>query len=499
MIRRPAGRRAAPRSVVAVVALLVAACSESDSPLERADRSTTTASTVTTAPAAGGPTTSSTPAPVPAIEWSPCGTAECATVAVPLDHDDPAGPSVDLAVLRLPARGDRIGPLFVNFGGPGSGTSDLLPTFPFPEEVRDRFDIVAVDPRGVGGSVPLDCGVDATELYAVDPTVEDDADVEALVGISRRYADDCDRARGDLLPHVGTRDVARDLDLVRAGLGDEQLSFVGYSYGTSIGQAYAEQFPERVRSLILDGVVDPAPSGLEVAAQQAQGFEAALQRWGAGCGSRPSCSLDDPVAAVDRLLVAAEPGVPSSSGRDLGPGEAAIGLAMALYNPAFWPALDGAVAGALAGDGTGIVTLADQYTRLVDFSTYFAVSCLDSDWPEQVDQHLAAAEAVGAMSPRFGEAIVNDYLRCAVWPVEEDPLGAITAPGTPPVLVVSTTGDPATPYESGVAVADRLAGGVLLTHEGDGHTIVFQGSPCVDRVAIDYLLAGTVPAEGTTC
>ncbi|HEU5084942.1 MAG TPA: alpha/beta hydrolase [Acidimicrobiales bacterium] len=485
-------------AAAAAALLLLAACSESDTALERADRSTTTAPSTTSAPADGGSSTTA-PTPAPTVEWTSCGTAECATVAVPLDHEDPSGPSVDLAVLRLPARGDRIGPLFVNFGGPGSGTIDLLPTFPFPEEVRERFDIVAIDPRGVGGSVPLDCGVDPTELYAVDPTVEDDADVEALVGISRRYADDCEQARGDLLPHVGTRDVARDMDLVRAGMGDEQLSFVGYSYGTSIGQAYADLFPRRVRSLILDGVVDPAPSGLEVATQQARGFEAALDRWAAGCGNRDSCSLGDPVAAVDQLLAAAEAGVPSSGGRDLGPGEAAIGLAMALYNPAYWPTLDGAVAGALAGDGTGIVALADQYTRLVDFSTYFAVSCLDSDWPERTAEHLAAAEAAGAASPRFGEAIVNDYLRCAVWPAEEDPLGAITAPGTPPVLVVSTTGDPATPYESGVAVADRLAGGVLLTHEGDGHTIVFQGSQCVDRVAIDYLVDGTVPGEGTTC
>jgi len=494
----PQGRPQRMVALILVLLLVSSACSRSDTTLERADPPTTTASSTTAAAPDDGPATTA-PAAVPQIEWSSCGTAECATVAVPLDHDVPAGPTVDLAVLRLPARGERIGPLFVNFGGPGSGTVELLPTFPFPEAIRERFDIVAVDPRGVGGSVPLDCGVDPAELYAVDHTIEDQADVDALVGISRRYADDCASTRGDLLPHVGTRDVARDMDAVRAGMGDEQLSFVGFSYGTSIGQAYAEEFPDRVRSLVLDGVVDPAPSGLEVAAQQAQGFEDALERWAAGCGSRPSCSLDDPIAAVDRLLADAESGVPSNAGRPLGPGEAAIGLAMALYNPAYWPSLEGAVAAAVAGDGTGIVTLADQYTRLVDFSTYFAVSCLDSDWPERTEEHLAAAAAAGAASPRFGEAIVNDYLRCAVWPAEEDPLGAITAAGAPPILVVSTTGDPATPYESGVTVADRLASGVLLTHEGDGHTIVFQGNACVDRVATAYLVDGAVPAEGETC
>lgn len=490
------------RRLPALVAgvLLLTACSQSDATLDRAQDAPTTTTTSTTAPPDGepAPTTTQPAAPVPEVSWTSCGTADCATVDVPRDHDDPTGPTIDLSVLRLPARGDRIGALFVNFGGPGSGAVDVLPRFPFPDDVRDRFDIVAVDPRGVGGSTPLACGVDPAELYSVDPTVEDEADAEALVAISDAYARDCATDRGELLPHVGTRDVARDFDLVRAGMGDERIDYLGFSYGTSIGQAYAELFPDRVRTMILDGVVDPAPTGIEVAVQQAMGFETALSRWAAACGDRPSCDLGDPVAAVDRVQAAAEGGIPAG-GRTLGPGEVSIGLAMPLYDTGLWPVLDGAVASALVGDGSGMLALADQYLRLVDFSAYFAVSCLDSSWPSDPGEHLDAASSAATRSPRFGEAIVNDYLRCAVWPGEPDPLGPITAPGTPPILVVSTTGDPATPYENGVTVADRLDSGVLLTHEGDGHTIVFQGNGCIDRIAIAYLVDGSAPDVGSRC
>mgnify|MGYP003117402012 FL=1 len=484
------------RALLVGLAVLLGACSSSDATLERADTEPTTTTTTTSAPA------SEEAAPTepfaPTVTWEPCGTAECATVAVPRDHDDPGGATIDLSVLRLPARGDRIGALFVNFGGPGSGAVDLLPRFPFPAEVRERFDLVAVDPRGVGGSAPLDCGIAPAELYAVDPTVEDDADAEELVAISEAYAADCGATRGELLGHVGTRDVARDFDLVRAGMGDERIDYLGYSYGTAIGQAYAELFPDRIRTMILDGVVDPAPDGIDVAVQQARGFETALARWAASCGDRPTCDLADPVGAVDDVLALAESGIPAGSA-EVGPGEVAIGLAMPLYNTGLWPVLDEAVTSALDGDGSTMLGLAEQYLRLVDFSAYYAVSCLDSAWPDVPAEHLAAAEAAAAAAPRFGEAIVNDYLRCAVWPAEPDPLGPITAPGSPPILVVSTTGDPATPHENAVAVAERLAAGVLVTREGDGHTVVFQGDGCIDAIAIAYLVDEVVPPVGSRC
>jgi pimeloyl-ACP methyl ester carboxylesterase len=389
----------------------------------------------------------------------------------------------------------------VNFGGPGASAVEIIERFPIDAGVRARFDIVGMDPRGVGQSTPLDCGLDPATVYGADPTVEDAADARALVSLSEEYAADCADERGDLLPHVGTRDVARDMDAIRAAMGDETLSYLGYSYGTSIGQVYAELFPDRVRSLVLDGVVDPAPAGVDIAKEQARGFEVALGNWASACPSRSSCPFgDEALAMVDEMLERSEATVPSSGGaRPLGRGEASVGLAFPLYQEALWGALDRAVADALDGDGAGMVALADRYLGVVDFSAYFAVSCLDSEWPDRADDMLAAAEAAGVESPRFGEAIVNDYLRCAVWPAEPDPIGAVTAPGTPPILVVSTTGDPATPYENGVRVADRLESGLLLTNDGEGHTIVFQGSSCVDAVVVAYLVDGRAPEDGTRC
>ena len=489
--------------LLALLAVAPACGDDDDIALGRADaRATTTqetSSTEPTSPTSTQPTPPTTTTIAP-LSWDGCGDAECTTVTVPLDHDDPSAGTIELFVSRLPATGERIGALFVNFGGPGAGASDLVGSFGFPGSVRQRFDIVAMDPRGVGRSSPLDCGIPAVELYRTDPTIEDQADADALVAISQRYAAACAEARGRLLPHVGTRDVARDMDLVRAAMGDQKLSYLGFSYGTSIGQVYAELFPDRVRAMVLDGVVDPGATGVEFATEQAKGFESALGDWAAGCAAR-SCPLgNDPLAAVDRVLAMAESGVPSSGGvRSLGPGEAAVALAYPLYSRSLWSALDDALARAIDGDGRAMVALADDYLGLVDLAPYFAVSCLDSPWPRSTGEFLAAAEAATAAAPRFGEAIVNDYIRCAVWPAEPDPLGPVSAPGAPPILVVSTTGDPATPHENGVRVAARLERGVLLTNEGDGHTVTFQGSPCVDAVVVAYLSDLAVPSDGVRC
>lgn len=505
--------------MLTVLAVVASACAGDDASTDRAgidqadtDPTTTTSASTTSGdaptsvpggddpPDSSAPTSSTTPAAtVPEVAWSDCGTSECATVLVPLDHDQPGGQQISLHVERLPATGDRIGGLFFNFGGPGAGAASLIDRFGVPASIRERFDIIGMDPRGVGRSTPLACGLDAGTLYSADPTIEDETDVTELVGISIRYANDCEAAKGDLLPHLGTNDVARDMDLIRAGMGDDTLSYVGYSYGTSIGQAYAELFPGRVRAMILDGLVDPAPSGIDVAIEQAQGFETALANWADDCGRR-SCGLGDPLAAVDRMLALAEDGVASSTdNRVFGPGQAAIGLAYPLYDQALWGALDSAIAQAIDGDGSGMLRLADSYAGLVDFSIYFAVSCLDSTWPRSTDEFLSRAKDAAAVAPRFGEAIVNDYIRCAVWPVDPDPVGGVTADDAPPILVVSTTGDPATPYENGVRVADRLASGVLVTFEGEGHTIVFQGSGCIDTLAHDYLVDLDAPADGARC
>lgn len=436
-----------------------------------------------------------------ALAWTPCGPAECSELEVPVDHDDPAGPTLTLSIARVPASGDRIGPLFVNPGGPGATATDFAvdQAGTLPAEITDHFDIVGVDPRGLGSSA-IDCGEDITELYGADLTIDDPDDRRALLAVSRDYVDGCDAAAGDLLPHLGTEDVARDIDAVRAAMGDHQLSYLGFSYGTAIGQVLLDRFPERVRAMVLDGILELGPSGTELAVSQARGFERSFDSFAADCDEDPSCPLaPDAAGALDELIARVESEPIPASPRDLGPGELFTGLVMPLYSEMLWPQLARAVDDALDGDGTRMVQLADRYLSVADFDVYFAVNCIDFAWPDDPNELLAAGARAAEVAPRLGESIVNDYVRCPLWPVDAEPLEAVDGAGGPPVVVVSTTNDPATPHEAGVAVADRLVDGRLVTYEGDGHTVVGNGVPCVDEAVSRYLVDGRPPADGTVC
>jgi pimeloyl-ACP methyl ester carboxylesterase len=439
---------------------------------------------------------------VGSLDWEDCGSgAECATLEVPVDYGDPDGDTLTLSVTRVPADGDRIGPLFVNPGGPGGTATDFAIGLPgiLPSEITEHFDIVGVDPRGLGAS-DIDCGGDFAELYGVDYTIDSPEDTSSLLDVSSAYIDGCELAAGDLLPHLGTEDVARDIDAVRAAMGDEQLNYLGFSYGTAIGQVLAEQFPDRVRSMVIDGVLELGPTGTDLAVSQAQGFESAFAAFADDCDADPSCPAGpDATAALDELTARVEAAPVAASPRDLGPGELSTGLAMPLYSQSLWPDLAQAIADGLDGDGSGMVSLADEYLGVADFDIYFAVNCLDFDWPETPDELLAAGAAAAGAAPHFGPAIVNDYVRCAMWPVEEDPLPAVTAPDAPPIVVVSTTNDPATPYEAGVRTAERLQTGVLVSYEGEGHGVVGGDSPCVDDAVARYLVDLEPPEDGTTC
>ena len=393
----------------------------------------------------------------------------------------------------------------MNPGGLGASAVEFVSQIAplLPDTIPEHFDLVGVEPRGLQGSEPLDCGLDYERVYGVDPTVEDAADRTALLDTAAEVADACERSAGERLAHVGTRDVARDIDAVRAAMGDATLSYYGGSYGTAIGQVYADLFPGRLRAMVLDAVVELGPTGLEIAATQAEGFETALDRLDAACPASGDCDLDDPKGAVEQVLRLAERpgGIPApDADRPAGPGETVLGISAALYTQQLWPHLDQALRLALAGDGSGLVALADYYLDLGDFDVYFAVNCLDYAWPSgDADAFLAAAKDAAERAPHFGEGLVTDYLRCVDWPVPPEPLGPVTAPGTPPILVISTTGDPATPYEQGVAVADRLERGVLVTNDGEGHGAVGSRIACVDAILAAYLVDGTVPEDGIVC
>jgi pimeloyl-ACP methyl ester carboxylesterase len=436
------------------------------------------------------------------LDWEECGGAECATLDVPVDYGQPGGDTLTLSVARVPASGDdRIGALFVNPGGPGGTATDFAVdlAFSLPDDVTEHFDIVGVDPRGLGAS-DIDCGGDFAELYGVDYTIDSPEDTSTLLDVSSAYVDGCEAAAGDLLPHLGTENAARDIDAVRAAMGDEQLNYLGFSYGTAIGQTLAELFPDRLRAMVIDGVLELGPSGTDLAVAQAQGFESGFAAFADDCDSDPSCPIaPDAAAALDELTARVEEAPIPGTPRDLGPGELTTGLAGPLYSESLWPDLAQAIADGLDGDGSGMVAQADAYLDIADFDIYFAVNCLDFEWPESPEELLASGAAAADAAPRFGEAIVNDYVRCAMWPVEEDPLPAVTAPGAPPIVVVSTTNDPVTPYEAGVHTAERLETGVLLTHEGEGHAVVGGGVPCIDDAVARYLVDLEPPEDGTTC
>jgi pimeloyl-ACP methyl ester carboxylesterase len=493
---------AAPTVALLVFGIVAACASEADSPLQDAAPGEAADGERDDSSGNDGPAGEADSSPGDELDWSSCsGGAQCAELEVPVDYDDPQGGTLTLSITRVPASDDRIGSLFVNPGGPGGTASDFAVdvSFMLPDEITDRFDIVGVDPRGLGAS-DIDCGGDFTELYGSDYSIDSPDDTTALLDVSQTYVDGCEAAAADLLPHLGTDNVARDIDAVRAAMGDDQLNYLGFSYGTAIGQELAEQFGDRVRAMVLDGVLELGPTGVEVATDQAAGFERALQAFADDCNADRSCPLaPDAIGAIDELQDKVEEEAIPASPRDLGPGELSIGLAMPLYAEMYWPDLADAVADALDGDGSEMVGLADDYLSGVDFDIYFVVNCLDLDWPETPEELLAAGVAAAAESPHFGEPIVNDYVRCSMWPIEEQPIPAVTAPDAPPILVVSTTNDPATPYEAGVRTADRLASGVLLTYEGDGHTVVGNGVDCVDDIVVEYLVDLEPPDDGTTC
>jgi pimeloyl-ACP methyl ester carboxylesterase len=448
-------------------------------------------------------TTSTVPefAPEP-IAWQPCaGGLECAEVTVPVDYGQPDGPTLVLTVQRAPASGQRTGAVFVNPGGPGGSTGEFVSSLKenLPAAVTEQFDLVGVEWRGTAAS-DFDCGVAISELYAPDYTIEDEADSAALIDVSRRYADGCRAGAGELLEHIGTTDAAHDLDVVRAAMGDEQISFLGISYGSLLGQVYAQQFPTRVRAMVIDGIVEAGTPGIEAATAQAAGFERVLDAFAASCDAEPNCPLaGDTRGAVERLIAQVESAPLAVEGGQVGPGELMPALAVNLYSEAGWPDLSYAIEAGLNGDGAPLSQLAQSYMSIVDFDIYFSVFCVDQDWPEDPNELLAASKEAARIAPHFGEALVNDYIRCSVWPVEEQPLPAVTAPGTPPILVVSTTNDPATPHDAAVRTAERLESAVLLTVEGDRHGATSGGIVCVDEHVAHYLVNVVPPPAGTVC
>ncbi|MGW3347660.1 alpha/beta hydrolase [Nonomuraea rubra] len=458
--------------------------------------------------------------PVGGLAWTDCGGGfECAALQVPLVHGRP-GEQVELAVIRLPASGgagERIGSLVVNPGGPGASGVEYVRAarVVLGGEVRKRFDVVGFDPRGVGTSAPVECLSDAEldAFVALDGTPDTAGERLALEEGARRFAEGCRRRSGRLLPHLGTVNVARDLDLLRQALGERRLTYLGKSYGTLLGAVYAKLFPGRVRAMVLDGALDPGRSRARLGVEQAAGFERALRAYVEDCLAVGGCpfmsrTVDGALEEVSGLLRRTDGRPLRGDGRrGVTQAVAVLGLLGPLYDRALWPELGEALRRAFKGDGALLLRNADQLTGRRDDGTYsneteanLAVNCADGGYPRRPATYgrIAAATAARGRAPRFGAYLVWSSLPCAYWPHPPE-LGPLDVKGAAPILVVGTERDPVTPYAWARRLAGALGSGVLLRYGGDGHTAYGGGSRCVDEVVERYLVAGVVPEDGAVC
>jgi pimeloyl-ACP methyl ester carboxylesterase len=506
-------------------AVLVSACSDEQAAPTPTPTPASSSTSVPTAPAVEATLAPRDAAPnvdavvVAPVAWEDCGAGfECGSLVVPQDYAHPDGATVTLSLIRLPASDTsaRIGSLVTNPGGPGASGVDFVrraaKSF-FTRDVRARFDIVGFDPRGVGDSDPaVDCTDDLDALVDEDPSPDTDAEVQESATIAQDFARGCAQRSGDMLAHVSTADVARDLDVMRRALGDERLTYAGFSYGTLIGALYADAYPSRIRAMMLDGAVDPSLPPKDDVRAQIIGFEQALDSFLADCSSDGDCAFHsdgDAGGAFDALManIEASP-LPADDGRDIGPALAWLGVAASLYDRnSGWPALAHALSEARDGDGTLLARFADVLSGRRSDGTYdneleqrIAVNCVD--FPHLTADETRELLADLAMSaPRFG---ANSGLAsadpCDYWPTPPERTPArVRAAGAPPILVVGTTGDPATPYQQAVSLAGQLESGALFTYQGEGHTAYAKGVDCVNAAVDAYLIDVQAPAPGAGC
>ncbi|MCK0118163.1 alpha/beta hydrolase [Isoptericola sp. S6320L] len=453
------------------------------------------------------------------VVWTECRTDfECATVAAPLSWSDPDAGEIELAVMRTRAGGDKIGSLLINPGGPGGSGVDYLEAAAatFGDRLRESYDIVGFDPRGVRDSTEVRCYGDAKkdQYLSEDFDLSTDEGLAAARESNAAWAAACAENTGELLGNVDTQSAAKDMDMLRAALGDDELHYLGASYGTSLGATYAGLFPERTGRLVLDGAIDPRLEDGEMSAGQAVGFENALRAYVDDCQGGAGCpltgSVDDGMQQVRGVLdQALERPYPTDSDREVTQTLAFYGVAVTLYDEQNWPLLTQALEEAIdKGTGTMLLFLADFYNdRNADgsFATnsteaFSAVNCLDGRSDPDVEAMRAEAAEIEAAAPTVGTFFSYGGISCADWPypvVEQE--YDVAAPGAAPIVVVGTTNDPATPYVWAEGMAEALDSAVLVTYEGEGHTAYGRSNSCIDDALEDYLVDGTVPEDGLTC
>jgi len=523
-------RRAGVAGLAAAVLLLLSGCFSGSFPLGPDGTLEPTAAPDPAAPV--------DPALAPYYEqdvaWQDCEDGfECTTVTAPMDWEDPVGTDIEVAMVRHRATGDKIGSLFMNPGGPGASgydyVRDYLDYF-FSPELIERFDIVGWDPRGVGRTTPVTCYTDPEDieefLYGVpehDWRTEPEAYAAELDAAGRDYAEACAEGTGEVLGYIDTGSTVRDLDLLRALVGDPKLHYIGFSYGTEIGQRYIAEFPEHVGRIVLDGVTDVSLPLFDLVLEQNIGFERALTNYvtlcpelfGSDCPFTGSTARD--LARINGIVTRyAEQPIPSTvPGDDRVMDGWVVNTAIndALYSQSLWPDLNELFRELEATPPSTEMafTLADEYYGFIPgvgyadnfFDAFLAISCLDAPverdpavLEEQAERLREAAPTTWIDGPVMPDVICGNWL----YPPRAPDPEPVTGEGVPPVLVVSTTGDPATPYEWGVRVAERLESGVLVSVHAEGHTAYSAwGDRCVVSTVDDYLIEGRAPTSDPNC
>ncbi|MBX7431612.1 alpha/beta hydrolase [Mycobacterium sp. Y57] len=449
-------------------------------------------------------------------------TAQCGTVSVPIDYAEPQGAQAQLAVIRIPADGPRIGVLLVNPGGPGASAVDTVAGMGAAltgSPITNGFDLVGIDPRGVGHSTPqLRCRTDEEfDADRAEPMADySPAGVAHIDEINRTFAARClDRMGADFLANVGTAAAVADMDVVRAALGEEQINYLGFSYGTQLGALYAERYPDRVRAMVLDGAVDPSLDPISKSLNQMTSFQRAFDKYAADCAQSSDCPLGtDPAQFVARYHQLVDPlvGRPAATSdpRGLGYQDAVTGTVSGLYSPRYWGYLTSGLLGLQRGtDPSDLLLLADDYQQRDAAGHYSnrqdaftAIRCVDAVYPTDPAVWAEADRRTREVAPFSAYGAFTGYAPsdvCAMWPVPPTPVvHPATSPGPGKVVVVSTTGDPATPYESGAALA-RQMDAALISFDGTQHTVVFNGDRCVDTAVVDFLIDRVPPPPGLLC
>ncbi|WP_346927360.1 alpha/beta hydrolase [uncultured Arthrobacter sp.] len=454
------------------------------------------------------------------VAWAPCESDfECAKIKVPMDYGKPDGESIEIAALRLPSEGsNKKGSLLVNPGGPGGSGYDFVRdagATNISEKVRSNYDIVGFDPRGVKRSAPVTCLTDQerdaarAKVYALDT----DAGLAEALADNKAIAAKCAEKTGPVLGHVDTVSAAKDLDILRGVLNDSKLNYLGYSYGTFLGSTYASLFPDNVGRMVLDGAMDPSLSYEELTSGQAKAFEKAIMAYVTHCLANSGCPLsgtpEEAVGQIQDVIKAVEADPRSAKdGRTVNASTFVSGFILPFYNDDNWPLLTQALDSAIKGDVSPMLRLADfgadrepngTYTANSTFA-FGAINCLDYPMVTDTAGMRADEQQLREASPTLGYYFAYGGTNCKDWPHQSVRTPApADYKGSADIVVIGTTGDPATPVEWATELRKQLGTAALLTWKGEGHTAYGRSNDCIGNAVDSYLVDGKTPADNTVC